>query len=45
MNPARYSLGTEVLVSSPYRMKLIDGGMRMPSVPPAAMVPRNSGSS
>jgi len=25
-------------------MKLIEGGMRMPSVPPAAIVPRNSGS-
>ena len=24
---------------------MIDGGIRMPSVPPAAMVPRNSGSS
>jgi hypothetical protein len=44
MNPARYSAGIEVLVSAPKMIRLIEGGIRMPSVPDAAMEPRNSGS-
>ena len=39
--PARYSFGTEVLVSTASTIMLIEGGIRIPSVPPAASVPRN----
>ena len=35
--PARYSSGTEVSVMKPNRIRLIEGGIMMPSVPPAAM--------
>ena len=44
MMPARYSLGTEEFVRTPYSTKLIDGGINMPKVPPAAKLPRNKDS-
>ncbi len=37
--PARNSRPIEVSVAMPYRMNVIDGGMRMPSVPPAQIEP------
>ena len=40
--PAKYSSGTEVSVSRPYIMRLIEGGTRIPIVPPAASDPRKS---
>ena len=39
MMPAMNSLPIELLVSDPYTIMLTDGGIRMPSVPPAASVP------
>src|SRR3954470_23616892 len=37
--PARNNRPIEVSVAIPYRMKVTDGGMRMPSVPPAHIEP------
>ena len=37
--PARNSRPIEVSVAMPYRMKVIDGGIRIPSVPPAQIDP------
>src|SRR6056300_87652 len=42
--PARYNSGTDVSVSKPYKTSAIDGGIRIPKVPPAATDPRNSDS-
>ena len=39
MTPAMNSRPIEVSVAMPYRMKVIDGGMRIPSVPPAQIEP------
>ncbi len=39
ITPARKSRPIEVSVAMPYRMKVIDGGMRIPKVPPAQIDP------
>src|SRR5262249_56545815 len=39
ITPARNSRPIEVSVAMPYRMKVIDVGIRMPSVPPAQIGP------
>ena len=39
MTPAMNSRPIDVSVAMPYRMKVTDGGMRMPSVPPAQIEP------
>jgi hypothetical protein len=39
ITPARKSRPIDVSVAMPYRMNVIDGGIRMPSVPPAQMDP------
>ena len=39
MTEAMNSAMMEFSVSTPYRMRITDGGMMMPSVPPAAMTP------
>jgi hypothetical protein len=41
--PAMNSFDTEVSVKVPYTIMAIDGGIRMPSVPPAANEPAASG--
>ena len=40
--PAMKSAPIDVSVMTPYRMSGIEGGMRMPSVPPAAVAPSAS---
>ena len=40
MSAARYKSDTAVSDSAPYKTMLMLGGIKMPSVPPAAMVPR-----
>ncbi len=40
-NPAINSFGIELLVRNPYTIKLIEGGIKIPNVPPAAIVPAN----
>jgi hypothetical protein len=42
MMPAMNSLPIELLVSEPYTIMFTLGGIRMPSVPPAASEPRAS---
>ena len=42
MIPAMNSLPIELLVSDPYTIMFTLGGIRMPSVPPAASVPSES---
>ncbi len=37
--PARNSRPIDVSVAMPYKMNVIDGGIRMPSVPPAQIDP------
>ena len=37
--PARNKRPIEVSVAMPYRMKVIDGGIKIPSVPPAQIEP------
>ncbi len=39
MTPAMNSRPIDVSVAMPYRMNVTDGGMRMPSVPPAQIEP------
>ncbi|MCY1539170.1 hypothetical protein D9M68_747420 [compost metagenome] len=41
MKPAKYKSETDVSDRAPYSTMLMLGGIRMPSVPPAAMEPRN----
>ena len=41
MMPAANSFPTDSPVIMPYRMKDVEGGIRMPRVPPAAMEPQD----
>tara|TARA_B100001123_G_C15176803_1_gene973666 strand:- start:381 stop:644 length:264 start_codon:yes stop_codon:yes gene_type:complete len=40
--PARNNVGMEVSVTTPYMIKGIDGGINIPSVPPAASIPNTN---